>query len=592
MRPRSTSRSSLLGSRAASSMRLRSARIRVGTRPSSTSTRPARRSLRCCGWRRRGSRSRSRVPATICAACSERRRMRSVLVCVVPALVVTASWLRLEEPQRWPRTLALVALALVPSLAPRAWQRVAALTIATVAAADLATRASVRHPLHLAGYAARHFWRGLNDFYAVRLPFDPSFRPDMHLVLLAAAFGFVAALGLAARRPVAAVFVVLVGAGWPATLLGGHDLLRGAAILGAALLLLSGFRGRAVVAGVALAGLALAAATQPAVARDELLHWQRWNIARHVPTVGVRYVWDAQYDGFTWPRKVTTVFVVKAPPTSVYWRATVLDAFDGTRWHERLQPAHPAFLSGKLDVTQGDALYPPAAGDPARWRQSEFDIRALADDHVVTPSGVAAYGAVPHDPSFARGGIATVQGGLQRGDDYTVWSYEPQPTPRQLARTPAVYPRAIAHDLQLPNPEHAFAVVAHKIAGDAQTPYGAALALESWFRSTGGFTYTQHPPKAAHTLAGFLRVKAGYCQHFAGAMAVMLRTLGVPARVAEGFVSGTYDPSTQTWTVTDHDAHAWVEAWFAGYGWLPFDPTPGRGSLSAPYSRSEERRVG
>jgi hypothetical protein len=65
-------------------------------------------------------------------------------------------------------------------------------------------------------------------------------------------------------------------------------------------------------------------------------------------------------------------------------------------------------------------------------------------------------------------------------------------------------------------------------------------------------------------------------------MALMLRTLGVPARVAVGFTSGSW--SKGEWTVTDHQAHAWVEAWFPGHGWLPFDPTPGRGTFSAPYS--------
>jgi hypothetical protein len=75
-------------------------------------------------------------------------------------------------------------------------------------------------------------------------------------------------------------------------------------------------------------------------------------------------------------------------------------------------------------------------------------------------------------------------------------------------------------------------------------------------------------------------------------MALMLRYLGVPARVAVGFSSGTYDAKRGVWTVTDHDAHAWVEAWFRGYGWLPFDPTPaarpGRGQLSAPYAAAAE----
>src|SRR5581483_8311530 len=75
------------------------------------------------------------------------------------------------------------------------------------------------------------------------------------------------------------------------------------------------------------------------------------------------------------------------------------------------------------------------------------------------------------------------------------------------------------------------------------------------------------PSAAAASLASFiLHTRAGYCQHFAGAMALMLRYLGVPARVAVGFSSGAYDAKSGTWRVTDHDAHAWVEAWFRGYG--------------------------
>ena len=72
-------------------------------------------------------------------------------------------------------------------------------------------------------------------------------------------------------------------------------------------------------------------------------------------------------------------------------------------------------------------------------------------------------------------------------------------------------------------------------------------------------------------------------------MAAMLRFLGIPARVAVGFTSGRQDDGT--WVVTDHEAHAWVEVWFAGVGWIPFDPTPGRGTLGGEYSissRSED----
>jgi protein-glutamine gamma-glutamyltransferase len=91
---------------------------------------------------------------------------------------------------------------------------------------------------------------------------------------------------------------------------------------------------------------------------------------------------------------------------------------------------------------------------------------------------------------------------------------------------------------------------------------------------TNGFTYNQDPPRSQYPLATFLDDKVGYCQQFAGEMALMLRMGGVPARVATGFTTGDYDSATKRWLVSDIDAHAWVEAWFPHYGWVTFDPTP------------------
>ena len=94
-----------------------------------------------------------------------------------------------------------------------------------------------------------------------------------------------------------------------------------------------------------------------------------------------------------------------------------------------------------------------------------------------------------------------------------------------------------------------------------------------------GFTYNENPALTRYPLETFLFAsRVGYCQQFSGAMALLLRMGGVPARVAAGFTSGTYDRSSHQWVVTDRDAHAWVEAWFPKYGWVRFDPTP----VSAP----------
>ena len=86
--------------------------------------------------------------------------------------------------------------------------------------------------------------------------------------------------------------------------------------------------------------------------------------------------------------------------------------------------------------------------------------------------------------------------------------------------------------------------VARRVVGAPRSPYEAVLALEAWFRQKGGFRYVEQPPDVGGRppLVAFVTLtKAGYCQHYAGAMAVMLRMLGIPARVAVGFTSGTYD---------------------------------------------------
>jgi hypothetical protein len=129
--------------------------------------------------------------------------------------------------------------------------------------------------------------------------------------------------------------------------------------------------------------------------------------------------------------------------------------------------------------------------------------------------------------------------------------------------------------------------LALEVAGRPRNPYAAVVALEAWFRS-GIFTYDETPPVTgtAPLLAFVSRHRRGYCQHFAGAMALMLRYLGIPARVGAGFTTGRYNEDREEWTVSDTNAHTWVEAWFVGYGWLPFDPTPGRIGLLSPYTTS------
>jgi transglutaminase-like putative cysteine protease len=122
----------------------------------------------------------------------------------------------------------------------------------------------------------------------------------------------------------------------------------------------------------------------------------------------------------------------------------------------------------------------------------------------------------------------------------------------------------------------------------AKTSFEKAVALQNWL-SGGTFKYTLKAPTvlSASGLTTFLeKTKSGYCQQFSFAMAVLARLLGIPSRVAYGFTAGTPAGKTDQWVVTTHDAHAWPELYFQGFGWLRFEPTPsgstGQGTAYAP----------
>ena len=566
---------------------------------------------------------------------------RTAALYAVAALLVAVNWLRLEEPRitgaEW---MWIVALGLAPALVRGTRLRLAVLAAASLLAARGAFDLSLLdariwdRDRDFLGPLLSRFRTGFLSFYDVSLPFDAPLRPLMHGVVLTAIFGFcvVIGLGIAARRPIVAALALMVGAGWPATLLpGGNELLRGALVLAGALVVMAGLstrdgrvlaRGLVAVGAVCLA--ALVASTSPAVAKDEFLNWQKWDFyTRPADPVSVRYVWNYRYGGIDFPEKKTVVLEVQAPPRSLYWRATTLDEFDGTGWIED----RAALFPGGGTVSRLDPLLPRRGRDQRNWTEQTVTIEALDDVHLVGGSVPVTYNADPLELGellVGTGGVVFAPS-ASRGDSYKVWSYAPQPRAEDLGRSVAIYPDEIGlggylnvlPGLGTPafgTPERteqmvkvfkAFGAIDPRIrayeplyrqalalVGEARTPYAATVALEAWLRGGGGFSYDERPPPArgAPPLVHFvLEGKRGYCQHYAGAMALMLRYLGIPARVAAGFASGQYDSKRGVWTVTDHEAHTWVEVWFERYGWLPFDPTPGRGRLSGPYTTASRQ---
>jgi hypothetical protein len=553
---------------------------------------------------------------------------RTAVFSIFLGLLFAWNWARLEEPRPSVGPLLLmVALGVAPALLPSHRWRAAGAAAVLLVAASLALDVSRPYAIgKLAGRAGR----GFLDFYDVLVPFDGVAHPLMHGVLLLVVFLCTALAGLAvaSRRPVTAGLVLVAGTGWPATILpGSDDLGRGAIVLATLLALVAWLRPEArrappqILVGAGIVVVALLASSSGAVAKGQFLDWQNWDFYNKPgKPVSVEYVWRANYDGISFPKERTRVFTVSAPARSVYWRATTLDAFADDRWDEDLYALYSEVPPNPVLLTD-DPLLPASASDSTRWTRADVTVDALRDRHLVGPSQPVQYDSKEIDGvQYEQGGVALAFRPLSRGDEYTVWGYAPQPKPELLAESSATYPEEVAFfGLGLPDgrsvpgfrsPEYAAWArsyfeessegtryrplyrVATDIAGRARNPYAAAVALEAWFRSAGGFVYDEQPPRVREVppLVHFVtRSKRGYCQHYAGAMALMLRYLGIPARVAAGFTSGTYDDDRETWTVYDRDAHTWVEVWFEGYGWLPFDPTPGRGTLGGPYTTSSVR---
>ena len=568
---------------------------------------------------------------------------RTLVLFAVAAVLIAPAWLAVAQPAPPAgEALPVLGLALVATLfvarVGRLALRVVAFAALMVAAASSAfgipvTDARPRDgERDFVGPLLAAVRDGLRDFYEVRIPFDAVAHWQMGGLVLLAVFGFVAATGVlvATRRPLAAASTLLVGVAWPATMAaawvpGARPFVTGAATLVAFLaflFLLGRERLRGVAQAAAFASVlvvaALLAATTDAVAKPAFLRWEQWDLYdRPAPPVSVRYVWEANYSGISFPEKPTVVLRVRVPSTarSLYWRATTLDEYNGWVWDERLD------LGGRspaqtVDVTALDAMLPREAQDEDNWVRQEVTVEALEDNHLIGSAQPVKWEPGSSAPAqVADNGVVVLPEGLSRGQRYTVWSYVPLLRPRALARVPAEYPESLSRYLEIypgvdvpafgtPGREERMDELfggnfgalydhdrlyrrARAVIGEAQSPYGAAAALEAWLRGGNDFIYDESPPAFGTTspLPYFvLESKRGYCQQFAGAMALMLRLVGVPARVAAGFTSGGYSQASGEWEVTDRNAHTWVEVYFPGHGWLPFDPTPGRGALSAPYS--------
>lgn len=356
-----------------------------------------------------------------------------------------------------------------------------------------------------------------------------------------------------------------------------------------------------LVAAATVAGVALA----PALDRDEPAVDYEEIAQSLTPDAGARFSWNHEYGPMDWSRDGNEVLRVRAG-RGTYWKTTTLMEFDGERWV-------------RDSVPPGAGLQTEIARDRPDWVQRlRMSIRGMTTEEFVGAGTVLSISKSPRQPVVSGPGEFRVEDRpLRSGHTYEVEAYVPRPSRRALATAGTRYPPFVADALAVrlprdvpggPRPEVRFApfgsaqptlatlggvVVAGPEAEAAvtQSPYARVFALAQRLRAGAatpdayvraverhlarGFTYSETPPERAVPLDAFLfEDRTGYCQQFSGAMALLLRMGGVPARVAAGFSPGTYDEERREYVVRDLDAHSWVEVYVPATGWVAFDPTP------------------
>ena len=270
-----------------------------------------------------------------------------------------------------------------------------------------------------------------------------------------------------------------------------------------------------------------------------------------------------------------------------YLRLISLDEFDGVTWRASQTPVR---------VPATDPLGPPDLPGVRDISEAGTDIRVTDLDNAQLPVPYAASLVTGVDqpldarwtwdpPTRTVGGV----GVSSRDLSYRVTSYDVAPTRAELRAATRRAPDTLVPLLQLPDsitPD--LALLAADITAGAPTPYAKAEALIDFFTEDGGFSYSTNvvTPDGADPLQSFLVERVGYCQQFAGTMALMARSVGIPARVMVGFTSGRLTDDGE-YVVQARNAHAWPELWFDDIGWTWFEPTPrvGAGVAQPDYSR-------
>ena len=433
------------------------------------------------------------------------------------------------------------------------------------------------------------------------------------VTIVYATTGLAAFAAVELRRPLAAVVVFLVVLGFSLTVDGTGSVV----LVPLAFLFLTGCllalsrsvqRARGAPAGVLTGAATVVAATcaalfllvaTPAAASKPWQDWSTWGPVG-AGTSRLSFNWMLNFPSLLNPQHNTAVLDVQSAVPS-YWRANALETFTGQAWLANGSTAWPLVSEGVADPDTYDV---PAGGvrPPGSAIIELFRLRALSTDYLLSGGATDVVVVSGHAPTFNESSRALrLAQPLGPRSSYAVTAQIANLKPSALVALGRGYPAEVTPDLALPFPPatamtgpdpaqqwratmsdtsadrewRGLYQLNQRIVGTATDPYQITLRIEQYLRVH--YLYSLTPPQTgfASPYAAFLfDTRIGFCQHFAGAMATLERFNGIPARVAVGFTVGDL-VGRDTYRVNRTNAHAWVEVYFPGVGWVPFEPTPG-----------------
>ncbi|MFI5070095.1 MAG: DUF3488 and DUF4129 domain-containing transglutaminase family protein [Terriglobales bacterium] len=262
------------------------------------------------------------------------------------------------------------------------------------------------------------------------------------------------------------------------------------------------------------------------------------------------------------------------------WRGISLNRFDGRTWSD----THPKYA---LTSQSGGKFALLGMSGPLKMPGTSGAGRSIHYRVLMEPAGSSVFFVAPRAQTVqGHYRLITEDSGeaiFDEDAEHPIGEYEATSNIGRangsLLRSAGVsYPEEIDSDYeQTPPLDPRIPQLAQQITAQVKNPYDRAVAIANYLRSHFGYTLQLSRVRPRDPLAEFLFVrKRGHCEYFASSMAIMLRTLGIPSRVVNGFRTGEFNDLTSQYLVRESDAHSWVEAYFPGYGWITFDPTPDR----------------